>query len=92
MKAIFPNAKSLQPMPNANSVHANISGNINSTTKTVFPANETNQNKTSTQSILTNTQITEVKSSNFIIFYFIGLIMLILVIIIAYKKFKRKIK
>ena len=88
MKAIFPNSQSLQPIPNINSVHANVSGNINSTT-TPAPSYTTNtQNPTSTTSVTPSINTTSSGGNN-LFFYFTILIIIILIIII-YRKFKQR--
>jgi len=86
MKAIFPDSKSLQPMPTPD-VHANISGNTNSTT-TFTPSNEPMQNTTSTQSALETVQPENTKSGNPVIFYFLGLIIILVIIFVYIKKRK----
>jgi hypothetical protein len=86
-RAIFPDAKLLQPMPNPD-VHPNISGNINSTTISI-PNNEPKQDLSTTQKNPDTTQPIEVKNGSNWIFYLIGLI-IILLIIILYRKFRRK--
>jgi hypothetical protein len=87
MKAIFPNGQSLQPMPTPD-VHPNVSGNINSTTNNFAPNDLPVQNTSNTQTAPINLQPENTKSKNTVIFYFLGLI-IIVVIIFAYKKIKR---
>ena len=88
MKAIFPDSKLLQPIPTPN-VHPNISGNTNNsatTSQEVAPA----QNILNTQN--SNPAITapnDTKGVSNITFYFIACI-IIIIIIITYRKLKRK--
>jgi hypothetical protein len=88
MKAIFPNGQSLQPMPNPD-VHPNVSGNINSTTIFTGGEEQSAQNTSNTQTAPASVQTENTKSGNTIIFYFLGLI-IIVVIIFIYKKLKTK--
>jgi hypothetical protein len=92
MKAIFPNAQSLQPIPAPNNIHANISGNINSTTTNIIPPETLPmQNTTNTEAIPASVQPSEVKSSNIsVVFYLLGFIIIFLVFIFVYEKLKRK--
>jgi hypothetical protein len=88
MKAIFPDAKLLQPMPDP-AVHPNISGNINSTTAPA-PGYEPAQNVPSAESNTTTIQNnTNATNPNGWIFYFIGLIIILIIIIITHKKLKQ---
>lgn len=86
MKAIFPNSKSLQPMPAPN-VHPNVSGNTNSTTN-IVPNNSPTQIILNTQNNIPAQVETKNVKNNFLIFYILGLIIIIIVIIIIYKKFR----
>jgi hypothetical protein len=89
MKAIFPNTKLLQPMPNASSVHPNISGNVNSAPSFTPNDNASTQNTSLTPNNPNTIQPIEVKNGSNWIFYFAGLI-IILLMIILYRKIKRK--
>ena len=89
MKAIFPDAKSLQPMPDSSSVHPNISGNINSTTN-VTPDNTPLQNIPSIQNNVPVVGPTNNQKSNFSVFYFIGFMIIVVIIIITIEKLKRR--
>ena len=87
MKAIFPNTKSLQPIPTP-SVHPNISENMNSTS--VSSGGIPTENTVGSTNNTTNAPVLEnIKSSNIWVFYFVGLL-IILIVIITYEKLKRK--
>ena len=88
MKAIFPDAKSLQPIPTPD-VHPNISGNINGTT-TISPQSANTENTLTTPNNgATNIQSNSTQNGNNLIFYFIGFI-IILIIIFVYIRQRRK--
>ncbi len=88
MKAIFPDSKSLQPMPTPD-VHANISGNTNNNT-VVTPDNYgTTQNISNTPN--NNTVVPPANAKNIsAIFYFIAFMIIVVIIIITHKRLKRK--
>jgi len=91
MKAIFPNPQSLQPMPFSSSVHANISGNINSTTE-VSPNIESAPNTQSEQNSVSSAVSNNTKNETTGVFYTIWCIVIfffIFLIIIAYKNWKK---
>jgi hypothetical protein len=91
MKAIFPNAKLLQPIPTPNNEHANISGNVNSTTN-VLPNNSV-PNTTNTQNVLPVTQSVGAKNENnfsFFTLFYIIILVIAFVIIFYIRKFKKK--
>ncbi len=88
MKAIFPNAQLLQPMPSSDNVHANISGNANNTTPS--PDNsEPAQNTSNIQTNPANTQPSAAKNSINLAPYFFFFIIILLIMFI-YRKLKRK--
>jgi hypothetical protein len=87
-RAIFPNAKLLQPIP-VPDVHANISGNANSTTL-FTPNSEPTQNASTTQNTQTVVQIENTQGSNGAIFYFIGFVTILIIIFVYIKKRKRR--
>jgi hypothetical protein len=88
MKAIFPNSQSLQPMPTPD-VHANVSGNVNSTSNTV-PVNGFTENTPASNGPAINVSTSTTSGGSNFIFYLIGLVIIIIVIII-YKKLKQNI-
>jgi len=88
-RAIFPDTKLLQPMPNSSTVHPNISGNIDSTTPAELNI-ESAQNAPSTdQNNSTTTQTNNTKKGTNWILYFTILIIILIIIIIVYKKLKK---
>jgi len=90
MKAIFPNSKSLQPMPTANGEHANISGSMNSATQNSpailnLPSN--------TQNVSPAPQPVGAKNENEFPFFapsIIIFLLIILAVILGYRKLKKK--
>lgn len=87
-RAIFPDGKSLQPMPP--DVHANISGNINSVTEVLPDNNASEQNTPENQDNFSNETSSSVNNQkNFIFYAVLGAI--ILLIIIGFKKLKKKV-
>jgi hypothetical protein len=89
-RAIFPDSKSLQPMPTPD-VHANISGNINSTTE-IAPSKISTLNIPSTQNNPNNVQPQTTGTNKFPFYSIWGIVifLIIFLIIFAYKKFKRE--
>ncbi len=93
MKVIFPDSKLLQPMPTPY-VHPNISGNVNNT-PAVLPEGAPNQNTTSEQNAVVNTQPNNASEKNDLAFYAIWCLIVMFIatfIIVIYKKNKNKIK
>lgn len=91
MKAIFPDSKSLQPIPYPSFVHANISGNINSTSGILPGKNVSTPN--GSNATTTEIQNTNPKNSSALETYVLGFsitLIIIFVIIFIYKKIKRK--
>lgn len=91
MKAIFPNPQSLQPMPFSSSVHANVSGNINSTTE-ISPNIESVPNAQSSQNNVSSVTPDSAKNETTWIFYTLWCIVIFFIfflIITAYKNRKK---
>jgi hypothetical protein len=87
MKAIFPDSKSLQPMPTPD-IHANVSGSVNNNT-VVTPSNDvTTQNTSNIPSNVPN--VVPVTKNSFTFFYFIAFMIVVVIIIITHKRLKKK--
>jgi hypothetical protein len=69
-RAIFPDEKLLQPIPTTNGVHANISGNTNSTTL-IWPTQNKKPVESQTNQNLNTTTKNEVTSEAHYLFYII---------------------
>lgn len=89
MKAIFPNSKLLQPMP-VSDVHANISGNVNSTTKISPNNNESAPNILNEQNNISEKLSNAPNNLWFYISWGIIVFLIIFLIIFIYKKSNSK--
>ncbi len=91
-KVIFPDGKLLQPIPTADGVHANISGNINSTTlETLIKNNQSTLSETNNlPNITPENQIVNQKDyALYTIYILIVLIAVSILIYIAKNRIKR---
>jgi ATP-dependent Zn protease len=88
MKAIFPDSKSLQPMPTPN-VHANVSGSVNNNTVVTPEGNATTQNISTTQNEISTVTPPDNAKSISLIFSFIAFMIVVVIIIITHKRLKR---
>jgi len=89
MKAIFPDSKSLQPMPTP-SVHANVSGSVNNNTVVTPSSGTITQNVSPAQNNTGVVNQPENTKDISYIFYFIAFMIVVVIIIITHKKLKRK--
>ena len=87
-RAIFPDKKSLQPMPA--DVHPNISGNINSVSKVLPDNNVYNQNTLGEENNVSNETLNNANNQkNWMLYIIFGTV--ILLIILGLKKLKNKV-
>lgn len=89
MKVIFPNQKSLQPIPSKDA-HPNISGNINSTTD-VSPDITQNQDTSITENNISNI-ISENTDSKTPLFYILSVLSIFLVLLLVFFIYKKLTK
>jgi hypothetical protein len=89
MKAIFPDSKSLQPMPTSD-VHANVSGSVNNNTVITPSNNIITQNIPPSQDNSPVVIQPENAKDISYIFYFIAFMIVVVIIIITHKKLKSK--
>jgi len=92
MKAIFPDEKSLQPIPTKDGIHPNISGNINSTTGTPVQAQKTDfgLDVQSGLSNKTQNEITSDKNASFYVMWSLIIFFAVCIVIFVYKKLKQR--
>jgi len=88
-KAVFPDEKLLQPMPNAYFVHPNISGSINSTTNVLPTVSNTPTSMQNNSPAVQNTSTKNENSFSFFVLSFVIFILIIFAIIFVYRKFKK---
>jgi len=89
-RAIFPDTKSLQPIPNY-SAHANISGSTNSNANVLPSDNTPTQNNLNIQNNIPPSITPSTNSkNNFFEFYLLSFFVIILIAIITYRRIKHK--
>jgi hypothetical protein len=88
-KAIFPDSKSLQPMPSPD-IHANVSGNINSSIDGVMPSKELTSNISSEQNNIPEKPQNTPTNLWFHINLSMAVVFFIFLIVFIYKELNKK--